>query len=190
LIFGVALGVLSVTGVWLSIAYRPPPFSFAVGTHAHHGLARSVHRLAALIATAAGISAVVATVVVNSRERRRTRWLSLSGTAVAVLIALGSGPALAWDQLAVSAAEGNRLIRGVWQPAFSGGVRFVLIGGIELTRDAFRSVMLVHVLLVPMALLAIGFASARRRRRKGPTLARSMTDAVPADPRHAVDEAD
>ena len=66
-----------------------------------------------------------------------------------------TGFLLRWDQLALWAVTvGTNNVRGAWYAAFSGEVRFILAGGVEITQGTYRLWFLAHVAMLAAALAA------------------------------------
>ena len=77
------------------------------------------------------------------------------------VVAVLTGFALPWDQLALKAVTVGTNLRG-YRWVFGDDVRFVLIGGAEASVSNVRAVLIVHVIVVP-ALLAIALGIGARR---------------------------
>ncbi|MDP9074693.1 MAG: cytochrome b [Actinomycetota bacterium] len=161
----VELAALTVTGVLLLLFYRPSAGRAWGGrTHDRYplsavGLLRFAHRWQAhgLVVTLLAV-AVVCVVRVMARSRRRASSLVLAGGALLVgLFASFTGFLLPWDQLALWAVKVGSNMMG-YRPVISGGsnVQFVLIGGSQISVGTLRWWLLVHVVLAPAVLVALG----------------------------------
>jgi hypothetical protein len=134
---------------------------------------RRVHRLSASTALWAalvwGLASAARSVARrrNGRQRRDVAAASMTVLGV-ILVVLASvtGYLLPWDQLALWAVTVGSDIRGIDDAAFSDGVRFVLIGGTEISPGAYRIWTIVHTVLVPLAIAAT-FALRWRLRSRG-----------------------
>ena len=89
-----------------------------------------------------------------------------AGRLVLLGLALSfTGYLLPWDQLALWAVKvGSRGLAGTWRAAFSGEVRFILIGGTEVTQGTYRLWLLVHTVVLAVAFAAVLAVLVRLRR--------------------------
>lgn len=156
--------VLVTSGVALLFLYRPSP---AAGNPLADGATlsdwlRVVHR------TSAGVLAVVVLVwLVTSLVRRRAAVAALAAAA-ALLVGAGwlSGWWLPWDQLALwSVTVGERLTGHLllWDDR----VRFVVVGGEEVSVEWLRAATLVHAAVIPLLLVVAAALGRRHDRRAG-----------------------
>lgn len=171
LLLGLTL-VLVLTGVPLIWLYSPDP-------EAGSAWLGTTHRVASTLLLNA---AVVYLIVVVARRQDRWRWPHASGLVVLVFLLGFTGYLLAWDQLALYAVTVGTDIRGVLEP-FSDEVKFVLLGGAEITASTYRSWVLVHLVALPLAGLA-GLWLVRRRVGSRPHAPDAGTQHVRRD--HAV----
>jgi quinol-cytochrome oxidoreductase complex cytochrome b subunit len=147
-----ALGVVLVaTGGWLSLFYRPP--LRGQSPQALH----LVHWVAALLFVAVLVGLAVTTSVAWSRS-----WPPVFGLVVVAVALLWTGTLLPWDQLALAAVTVGTNIRGFFTAAFDDQVKFVLIGGVEISRATLRAWFVVHAFVLPVAGVAC-LAWLRRR---------------------------
>jgi quinol-cytochrome oxidoreductase complex cytochrome b subunit len=188
-ILGVELAVLLVTGIALFFLYRPTasqawndllPESYAWDVRVAQGL-RLLHRLASWLAVSTAIAAGIV-VAVGGRARVR-RWGSAAlGTGIAITALAGSftGVLLPWDQLGLwavtvgSNASGYRIL-------FGDRVRFVLMGGVEISPDTIVRWLLVHMLVLGPALAGLVVVGWRRH-RADVAAANAASDATAAIP--------
>lgn len=159
---GVLLALVALTGVALARRYHPTsPFTDP------HELTESIrwseqlvrwHRLGLALAfpAAVGWAAITWT-------DRATRHRVAAMTAAGVVLALTVVASLTWgmiryEQIALSSVTvGEDLARrGLWWTAFDGDVRFVFIGGAEVSQAAYARWLLVHLLSPLVALVALG----------------------------------
>ena len=89
-----------------------------------------------------------------------------AGALVLLGLALSfTGYLLPWDQLALWAVKVGSRSEGVaWDAAFSGDVRFILIGGTEVTQGTYRLWLVVHAGVLAAAFAAVLAVLARLRR--------------------------
>lgn len=174
-ILSVEITVLVVTGVALFFVYRPSTSQawndvFTEGTDSGVRVAdalRGIHLLASQLAVP---TALATGIVVGLSARRAGRpWPgAATGAAIAVITLAASitGFLLPWDQLALWAVTVGTNLSG-YRPLFDDTVRFVLIGGVEVSRGTLVRWLLVHMLLLGPA-LAVLVAMAWRHHRSPP----------------------
>lgn len=154
--------VLATTGVWLVLTYAPGREQ-ALGLTPHPAVTptRLLHRMAglALVPVAAGL-------VATSTARRRAAPTAGTVFLVLVLALVWTGYLLPWDQLALSASRTAEPFRGMVTAAFDANVDVVRIDGRDVARSAFRARLLVHVAVLPLAVVLTGAATARALRRR------------------------
>ncbi len=168
----VAAGVLVVTGIALFFLYRPTTQQAWPGvfTESHDwdvrlssGL-RLIHRFAAWLAVPTAIATGV--VVAVGRSPTASRWTGPAlGIAfpITAFAASFTGFLLPWDQLALSAVTVGSNVQG-YRILFDPVVRFVLIGGVEVSPQTVIRWLLLHVLLLGPALVALVVLGWRRQR--------------------------
>jgi quinol-cytochrome oxidoreductase complex cytochrome b subunit len=161
LLLGLALLALVVgTGLWLTFNYRPGDVQ---AWNAVVDIDQTSLRLIRLVHRVAGYALVLpagALVVVRIGDRR------LAGTI--------TGYGLAWDQLALWAVTVGTNKIGI-TPIFRDDVRFVLIGGVEISPTTYRISFGAHVtiaLAVGAALILAGRHAARQAGTTSETQAR------------------
>lgn len=145
------LGVVG-SGLWLGFRYLPGSSVARVVRYVHGGL--SYLLVAALVGVAA-ISAVLA-----GRSVSRRRWLvpvGAVGLLAVLVVALISGFALAWDQLALFAVTGHGPgdLHGVFHAAFDDQVGFLLFGHSEVTQSSYRGSLWIHIAIAPILAMAL-----------------------------------
>ena len=168
----VEVAVLVVTGVALFFLYRPSAgqaWNDVVTTsepwdvRLAHGL-RLVHRSASWLTVPTAIVVAVVVAVGGWETVRRWRGAALSaGLAVTALAASWTGFLLPWDQLALWAVKVGTNLRG-YRPLFGPEVKFVLLGGVELSPDTVTRWLLVHALVLGPALVGLLLLAWRRHR--------------------------
>jgi quinol-cytochrome oxidoreductase complex cytochrome b subunit len=171
------VALLALTGLWLVLFYRPSsPGAWATIATARRVATASdgvrlVHRLVAFAAGPTSLAAATL-VIVDGRMRRpgwrRGRLALIVGPALPVLVAAAgfTGYLLPWDQLALWAVTVGTNMHG-FRPAFGSNVRFVLIGGFEISKATLRRWFMVHVVVISL-LLASALVIAWRPRRADP----------------------
>jgi quinol-cytochrome oxidoreductase complex cytochrome b subunit len=144
-----ALGaLLLITGLWLTFRYVPGP-----GRAWTVGAAHELHRFSGYAFAVVSVLLVVNFAVRTDGQRVRRAWKGVvAGVALAVAVGVGlvSGPKLAWDQLALWAVTTGSSFRGV----FHTHVKYVLADGGELSVSSYNRWAWVHVLGVPLAIVA------------------------------------
>jgi quinol-cytochrome oxidoreductase complex cytochrome b subunit len=151
--------VLAATGLFLVFQYRPEASqswnALGLGPSGVHlwAIARVVHRTtsALFIATALGAVVVVALAYWTSRtpeEPRHGRRLDLLviGLLPLALFASFTGYLLPWDQLALWAVTVGTNMSG-YRPVFGHEVKFVLMGGVEVSRETLLRWFYTHLLV-------------------------------------------
>ena len=159
-ILSIEIAVLVVTGVALFFLYRPSMDQawsdvFAESTDSGVRVAHALRRIHLLASQLALPTALAAGIVVGLNARRAGRiWPGAAtgaGIAVITLAASFTGFLLPWDQLALSAVTVGTNLSG-YRPLFDDTVRFVLIGGVEVSPGTIIRWLLVHMLLLGPAL--------------------------------------
>jgi quinol-cytochrome oxidoreductase complex cytochrome b subunit len=154
----VEVAVLVVTGMALFFVYRPSvsqswPGIFDRHVYASWGVrfaagVRLLHQLASGLAV---LTAIATGVVVAARGRKNVRlWPGATvgaGLAFTTLAASFTGFLLPWDQLALWAVTINSDFNG-YTPLFGSQVRFVLLGGTEVSPATITRWLLVHMLVL------------------------------------------
>lgn len=157
LVIVVTVVVLVGTGVWLSFTYQPDAAQAWPGLGADPGgiaWARLVHRLATGVLIPLALAYLVVRTVASGR------WRAATGVLV-VSAAIGyTGFRLAWDQLALWAVTVGENYQGMWAAGFSDDVRFVLVGGVEVSQATLRLWFLTHV---GLSIVLVGVLAAAAR---------------------------
>ena len=155
-----AIGLV-VTGVPLLWTYRPDAVNAWNGRGSHGDawdLVQDLHRI--LSFALVQLSVVYAFLVIALRSHR-ARWLSSTGWLVLVLLFSFTGYLLPWEQLALYAVTVGTNIRGVLV-VLGDDVKFVLVGGAEISTATYARWLGVHTVLLPLA-TAAGLWAVRRR---------------------------
>lgn len=154
---------LVITGVPLIFVYQPD--DPVTGARSDVWWLRGAHSISStmFVGAIAGTVAVLAVGFVR-RIRVPPGWLVALGALVVAIVGLISGQLIAWDELALESvtASGSRGIID----ALSGDVRFALVDGTEVTRRAYAGWAAVHLLVLPVVALGLGWI-ARRRANQG-----------------------
>jgi quinol-cytochrome oxidoreductase complex cytochrome b subunit len=167
------LGLLAVSGAWLSVRYRPdrPEPADRLGRFRTPGTGGGwvgdVHRLLA-IALYLSLAGLVVVLVLDAIRRTDRSWIAaglVPVVVVATVVARASGEGLPWSQVAVRAVRVNTSYRGVWRAAYDPLVRFVLTE-VETTRAHYRISVIVHLFAAPALLLAAVLAAALLMQRR------------------------
>ena len=147
--------VLGVSGAWLTFNYRPNASIFAEHVDRPLGLARTTHVWTTwvFLVAAAGLAGVEVV------RRRLPGAAASGGTVVAALGLVLTGRGLPWDQLGLWAVRANTDYRGVVKAAFDDTVRFILIGGMEVSQADYRVVALAHLALGLMAAVLVAMVT-------------------------------
>lgn len=171
-ILSVEVGMLIVTGIALFFLYRPTNRQAWPGLFAEtydwdvrvSSALRLVHRLAAWLAVPTAIATGVVVAVVRSPTASRWTGPALGAGIPTVAVAASfTGFLLPWDQLALSTVTVGSNIRG-YSILFDPVVRFVLVGGVELSPRTLIQWLLVHMLVLGPALVALVVLGWRRQR--------------------------
>jgi quinol-cytochrome oxidoreductase complex cytochrome b subunit len=150
--------VLAATGVWLTFNYRPDaaqawsdPGIRSAGTD----WPRLIHQ----VASALLLPVVVAFLVVGVVASRR--WRSATALLVTTLTLTYTGFLLPWDQLALWAVTVGTDYQGMLRAAFDEGVRFILIGNVEVSQATLRLWLVVHAAVLPVVFIGLAALAAR-----------------------------
>jgi quinol-cytochrome oxidoreductase complex cytochrome b subunit len=168
----VEVAVLVLTGIALFFVYQPSVGQSWPGLFDRHANAswsvrfaagaRLLHQLASALAV---LTAVATGVVVAVRGRKNIRqWPGATvgaGLALTTVAASFTGFLLPWDQLALWAVTINSDFNG-YRPLFGTHVRFVLIGGTELSPATVTRWLLIHMLVLGPAVVGIIILGWRR----------------------------
>lgn len=172
LVLASEVAILAITGVWLVFNYRPS--SGAAWTDVRviqHGSLRGlgvrvVHRDVAHLAVLTSLAVaglVVADADSNHVGRRKAAAIAVAaGLPVCLLAASFTGYLLPWDQLALWAVTVGTNMKG-YPPAFGSQTRFVLLGGVEISKATLWRWFLVHTVLLTVVTGALLGVAARIR---------------------------
>lgn len=164
-LLAIAAAGLVVTGLPLIWLYEPDPPGASRGGF---WWLREAHAVAAtmLLGAVAGIIVVLAVAAVR-HVRVPPGWLVAVGAFVVAGLGQISGQLVAWDQLASSSGVVADEVRGVVD-ALSDDVRFRVIDGTQVSRGMYATWAGVHVLVVPVIALALGWFARRRASAEPP----------------------
>jgi quinol-cytochrome oxidoreductase complex cytochrome b subunit len=164
-LLAVAAAGLVVTGLPLIWLYEPDPPGASRGGF---WWLREAHAVAAtmLLGAVAGIIVVLAVAAVR-HVRVSPGWLVAVGAFVVAGLGQISGQLVAWDQLASSSGVVADEVRGVVD-ALSDDVQFRVIDGTQVSRGMYATWAGVHVLVVPVIALALGWFARRRASAEPP----------------------
>jgi quinol-cytochrome oxidoreductase complex cytochrome b subunit len=95
-------------------------------------------------------------------DARRRSWPAAAAEVVLGLALSFTGFLLPWDQLALRAVTVGTNFRGMFSAAFDSQVKFVIVGGREISQATIRTWFIVHAAVLPVA-LAVSLAALRRR---------------------------
>lgn len=162
-----SLGVLGLTGLLLTVSYRPTAshvwdeeLRTRYGIRDDRSLMSTIQDMHGWSAGALALSAIVLAVVAVGR--RRARGGIFAGGALLLAIAGAyTGLLIAYDQIALEAVTVGESWTGVMKAALSDRVRFLIIDGRRIEPGTFRFWVIVHIALLPLATLGV---LARRRR--------------------------
>lgn len=133
-------GVLAVSGVWLTFTYRPNAAQAWPGVSDPSPLQwpRMIHLVATWLIVPASAGLTVASLAV------KRAMAPAVGLLVLVIALAYTGFLIAWDQLALWAISSAGFPAGMWAAAFDHSVRFVLMGGTEISQGTLRLWFIVH----------------------------------------------
>ncbi len=186
------VAVLAATGLWLIFFYRPsvpqgwPGIVTINDTGGAAGVVRGIHRWVARLAlpTSAVAGALWAVDIWRRRDRSRRLGLSLAAApALVVLVFAASftGYLLPWDQLALWAVTVGTNMRG-YPPIFKSSVKFVLVGGTEVSMATIQAWFLVHTIAISVLLAAALTVVWWPRRTRGASAAALTPPVFPSAP--------
>lgn len=176
-LFSIEVAVLVVTGIGLFFLYRPSvaqAWSDVSGVSDSWDMRmaapiRFVHRLASGLAVPTSVALGIVVALRWAGNRRWTGPALGAGLAVTALLASFTGYLLPWDQLALWAVRVGTDMSG-YLPLFdSATVRFVLLGGTEVSRVTVVRWLTVHaVVLGPTLIVLLTLAWRRHRLEPAP----------------------
>jgi hypothetical protein len=147
---------LAATGVPLIFLYRPDGVAWLRGAH---NVASTL-----FLGAAAGTVAVLG-VAAARRLRVPPGWLVALGLLAIALAGIVSGQLIGWDRLAMDGVADASGVRGILD-ALSGDVDAIVVEGTEVSRGAYAAWAAVHVLVVPLLVLGVGWTVRRRARSR------------------------
>lgn len=152
---GLTLLLTLASGAALSFRYLP-------GDGSPSAWLSVVHRFAAWATTVVAF----AWALVVARQRAPLATVAAVGLLVALVAAVVTGPALAWDQAALWSVTASFDSSGIWWVSDSDAIRFLLIDGMEVSVADYRRAVILHcgALTALAALLFLGSAVAASRR--------------------------
>ena len=156
--------VLAGTGVWLTFTYRPDAAQAWPGldsASAGIGWAQLTHQAAAAVLVILLVTFLVVGIVASRR------WRSATALLITTLALTWTGSLLPWDQLALWAVTIGSDYQGMLGAAFSDDVRFVLLGGSEVSQAALRLWLLVHTVALTAVFASLLVLAARSTRSRG-----------------------
>lgn len=166
------VAVLVLTGIALFFVYRPSVGQSWPGLLASHvnesgsvrfaAGVRLLHRFASALAVFTAVATGVVVAVSGRKNiRRRPGAIIGAGLALTTVAASFTGFLLPWDQLALWAVTINSDFNG-YRPLFGTHVRFVLLGGTELSPATVTRWLLIHMLVLGLAVVGIIILGWRR----------------------------
>jgi hypothetical protein len=169
----IALGAVIVSSVVLLSRYRPDWIQHgsidSVDGYSPRAWV-SLHEIAMDVAGVTVLIWFVTTLWLGSARSRR----SIRADVAAALAFIGTWATIAswshvrWNQVALWQVTVGANYTGLWRPAFSDQVRFVFVGGSEVSPHAYLAALLVHIAAPAVALLALGISTFLARRRPTP----------------------
>ena len=162
-VLGAEVAVLVVTGIALYFLYRPTAGQAWGDLVAESyddwdvriALAlRALHRLASGLAVLTAVALGILIALRPAADRRRVGPALGGGMAVTALLASFTGFLLPWDQLALSAVTVGSNLRG-YTALFDPVVRFVLIGGVEVSPGTILLWLFIHALVLGPLLIGL-----------------------------------
>jgi hypothetical protein len=155
-LLAIAAAGLAATGVPLIFLYRPDGVAWLRGAHS---VASTL-----FLGAAAGTVAVLG-VAAARRLRVPPGWLVALGLLAIALAGMVSGQLIGWDRLAMDGVADASGVRGILD-ALSGDVDSIVVEGTEVSRGAYAAWAAVHVLVVPLLVLGVGWTVRRRARSR------------------------
>lgn len=134
---GSALGTAA-TGAWLSFFLRGQEYDLLRRAH----LAFGGLLLSSLLVLVAGLIAALPS------SRLTIGLPAMAGAAVVAAFAVWTGQRLGWRILGIWPA-GPTEVRGIWTPAFDGGVRVVGLRGHSYSQASYQAIVLSHIAICP-----------------------------------------
>ncbi|MFI5045722.1 MAG: hypothetical protein ACHQIG_01545 [Acidimicrobiia bacterium] len=177
LALGATFLVLLGTGLYQAFRYVPSPASAWGARHAtavDRGLLYDAtevgHRWGAYAFCALAVAVIIVWILREQSSTRATliAVVVLTVLALATIAQVITGRGIRWNQLALWAVTVGSGIKGV--AGFDAKVKYVLIGGDELSWSEFSTRVFLHLVLFPVGLILVGgvlwFLSTRNARRR------------------------
>jgi hypothetical protein len=129
----------------------------------------AVHEVALNAAVLGSIVWAAATAALVRARSGAATALMLVATGIAVIGCVAASLTwglVRWDQIALWTVMSGEFFAagGLWRPAVSDDVRFLIIGGAEVGQDAYRRALIVHLAAPIVAVVALGTSSWLGRR--------------------------
>ena len=148
-----AAGVALLAGVALSVRWVPTNPWEDIRALGHRSPVRTLHTVALLTVAALGaVTALGAAVTATGGRRWAAGALGASCSAGALAV-LALRPRLLWSQIGLRAVTVNSRRRGFWT-ATGPAVRFVLVGGRQVSTAAYRRILISDIVVLPALVLA------------------------------------
>jgi hypothetical protein len=171
----VALGAVIVSSAVLLRRFQPDlqaawDFPVPGGQHFAPRTWVSLHESAMDVAGVTVLIWFVTTLRLGWARSRR----SMGGDIAAAIAFIGTWATNAswshvrWNQVALWPVTLGTNYAGLWRPAVSDQVRFVLIGGSRVGQDAYLGALLIHLVAPVVAMLAVGASTYIASRRPAP----------------------
>jgi hypothetical protein len=165
-----ALIVAAATGLVLVWRYRPEvgELTSLSAVSAGRGPVRW-HEGSLIVAVAAGVWWTCMCALRAAAWRGARTFLGVLAALGTLLLALAASLSwylVEWDQVALWAVTTGEDVEGLWEAGYSDQVRFVIVGGTEVSTATYSRWLLVH-LFAPVAALvttALGWWCSRARR--------------------------
>lgn len=164
IVLAVEVALLAATGLWLVFNYRPSAAASwtdiralrhaSVEPFGVRGVHRNIGHLAVLTSLGA-CALVIADAIVHGLGRRKVALLVVGPSLlITVLAASFTGYLLPWDQLALWAVTVGTNMKG-YGPAFGSQTRFVLLGGVEISKATLWRWFIVHTVVLTVAVVTL-----------------------------------
>jgi quinol-cytochrome oxidoreductase complex cytochrome b subunit len=170
----IALGAVIVSSIVLLSRYRPDPraaWNLTVGAAPSPQSWVTLHQTALDVAGVAALMWFVTTAWLARARTRAATAVAVTAAAIALVctwVAARTWPLVRWDQVGLWAVTVGTNFAGLWKPAMSDQVRFVLIHGSEVSPQTYLAALLIHLAAPVLALLCIGVSALAARHRPRP----------------------
>ena len=132
----------------------------------------SLHETALLVAFMAVLVWTAAAATVVRVRTRGANWVVVTATAITVAscaVASYSWFLVRWDQIALRSVTVGENHAGLWKAATLDDVRFLLVGGTEVSQRSYLVALLVHLAAPVVAALALAVSVLWAKRYRRPT---------------------